>query len=101
MINLEKAIFVGMNEELKKEVKKDISKFKLFLGDFNSEVRVTKPYGDTNLIVLDCKGITHFDFPKSSKNNKFEKAGETKERYAEINMSFDYHNHFYRIYGII
>ncbi len=51
MINLEKAIFIGMDEKLEKEVKKDVSKFGLFLGDSNSEVRITKPYDDTNLVV--------------------------------------------------
>jgi len=103
MINLWDITSLGMDEKLEKKVKKDVSKFKLFLGDINNKkVEVTKPYEDTNLVILNCKGIiTHFEFPKSSKNNKFENVSESKKKYGEISINFNYHNSFYRIYGLI
>lgn len=104
MINLEKAIFSGMDEELKKEVKKDISKFGLFLGNSNQEVKVTRPYEDTNLIVLNCGHISQFEYPKGSKDNHFEDRGKKGRRFkedTEVQISFNYNKRLYRIYGLV
>jgi hypothetical protein len=103
-INLERATFSGMDEELKKEVKKDVSKFGLFLGDEYGEVRITKPHEDTNLIVLNCGHIVQFEYPKGSKNQKFENGGKKGKRFkedTEVDINFNYHNKFYRIYGLV
>jgi len=102
MINLEKAIFVGMDEKLEKEVKKDVSKFKLFLGDINNKkVEVVKPYENKNLFVLTCGYISQFNFPKGSTNPKFRNMGQNKRLNMNIQMTFDYNNREYQIRGFI
>jgi hypothetical protein len=100
MINLKKIVFEGIDNKLKKELKKDISGFELFVGDFNRKVEVTRPF-DNDLYVLKCGIISQFKYPEESKNNKFENRGPAKSSITEVEFSFNYNNKLYKIYGFI
>ncbi|MEK6832489.1 MAG: hypothetical protein AABY32_00450 [Nanoarchaeota archaeon] len=91
-----------MDEKLEKEVKKEILKFELFLGDINNKkVEVVKPYEDKNLFVLTCGHVSQFKFPEGSTNPKFRNMGQNKRLNMNIQMTFDYNNREYQIRGFI
>jgi hypothetical protein len=100
MINLKKIVFEGIDSKLKREVKKDISKFGLFVGDQNQEVKVTMPF-DNELVILNCEYISQFEFPNGSENNKFENRGPKNRISTEVEFDFNYNNKLYKIFGII
>lgn len=93
MINLEKVVFFRIEDEkLRKEIKKEISKFRLVTEDFE-EISICHSYKD-NQISLCCGYIAGFEFPKDSKNEKIEHQGKN-----DVKITFNYHNREYLILG--
>jgi hypothetical protein len=99
-INLEKTVFRIMDKKLKKEVKKDVSEFKLFVNGPTKIVIVEDSHNDGSLIVLKCESIVNFEYPENSKKNTFEQR-EQKRRGVEVEFGFNYNNKTYKIYGLI
>lgn len=99
MINLGKVVFVDMDENLKEEIKKDISKFELLAGELphNKEIRICNLI-HSEVIQLDCGYITQFNFPEGSTGNHIENRG-SEGRQTGIKLTFNYNNKHYQIYS--
>lgn len=101
MINLDRLIFPDINEELKKEIKGDISKFGLKLANDITKIEILET-PDRNTFVLDCNYLLafKFKFPNGSEDDKINNTGEYGP-YKNIEITFKYNNKKYIIKGYI
>jgi hypothetical protein len=96
-MDLETIAFENMDENLKKEIEKDLSNFKLELDD--NEISIHRYLGSEKNIVLNCGKIISFEYPLCSKNQKI--LTKTAKTNPGINIQFWYNNKTYLIYSSI
>lgn len=98
-IDLETITFVKIDENLKQEIKKDISKFELSL--FENKISAHLYLESKERIILNCDRIHSFDFPKKSREQSLRNEGISVKGYRAIVLMFSYNHKRYFINGYI
>ncbi len=94
-INLEKITFEPMEENLKQEIKKDVSNFELELYEDKMSAHLYLKSKDN--IILNCGDIMSFEYPKDSQEQNIVNPGISTGNTRAIKINFLYNNKRYTI----
>ena len=94
-VDLAKITFDSMEEDLKKEIKKDISNFELNLYENDMSVHLSLKSKED--IILNCGNIMNFEYPKGSQEQNIVNPGISVEHTRAIKINFLYNKKRYTI----